>query len=143
MNNKQITFFIPNMKIGGAERSTYNTIMGFYENGYHIALLLLQKEGYFITKLPTDIEIFCVSSINNLFIFKHFIILCKLWWYVITKKLYTIISTWVNCNVYSILIKILTLKKVKTILLVRTIESQRNQNIFRKLINHFILYQIK
>ncbi|MBT2216480.1 glycosyltransferase [Virgibacillus dakarensis] len=54
---KKVVFIIPSLRGGGAERVTVNIIRNLNPNKFDIKLILLKKEGPYLSLLPGDIEI--------------------------------------------------------------------------------------
>lgn len=54
---KKIVFIVPSMRGGGAERVILNLINNLDNNKYDVSLILLQKQGPYLTFLPKSINI--------------------------------------------------------------------------------------
>lgn len=76
---KKILFVIPNMRVGGAEKSLLNLLSVFNYNEYDIDLFLFRKDGLFFDEIPSKVNI--IGDTKNYEIFdgnakyavKHFI----------------------------------------------------------------------
>ena len=57
-----VTLFIPNLEIGGAERVSKNILNGLAERGLRVHLLLMEKSGPLLDELHPAIEIFSLDA---------------------------------------------------------------------------------
>ena len=54
---KKILFVMPTLRDGGAERSLVNLLTELPEDKYEIDLLLLKKQGTFLSQVPSYVNI--------------------------------------------------------------------------------------
>jgi glycosyltransferase involved in cell wall biosynthesis len=57
----QVTFFIPNLRPGGAERVAVQLLHFFYESGISVNLLLYKKEGKLLEQLNPAIKVYALE----------------------------------------------------------------------------------
>jgi glycosyltransferase involved in cell wall biosynthesis len=55
---RRIAFFLPNMRMGGAERVALTLIKYFVEQGHFVDLLLMHEEGELLARVPSAVRIF-------------------------------------------------------------------------------------
>ena len=107
---KKITFFIPNLEMGGAERVTVNIVNSLDKKPYNLSLILAQKTGVFVRELPEDVHIF------NLGTYSYVKIFLKLTKYFREEQPDIFISVFPIFTVISILAKIFCGSKAKIII---------------------------
>lgn len=56
-NQPRVLFFIPSLRIGGAERVFTTLLNDFAETGIDLHLAVLQREGRFLKQLPPEVQI--------------------------------------------------------------------------------------
>jgi glycosyltransferase involved in cell wall biosynthesis len=97
MNNEEIliSFFLPSLEGGGAEKATVRLIKGFVERGFKVDLLLSKAAGPYIKMIPEKCRIIGFNS--NRVIFS----LGKLINYLKVNKPFALISVLSHANVIS------------------------------------------
>ena len=61
-SKKKISLFLPSLRGGGAERVFLNLAKGFAERGFSVDLILAQKEGAYLDKVPEGVKIVDLNS---------------------------------------------------------------------------------
>lgn len=94
-----ISFFIPTLQIGGAERVVVNLANGFCTKGYNVHVVLLKQEGQFINALDDKCEIINlgVKRTRNAF--------PSIYRYIKTERPDVVISSIDHLNVAVLLVK--------------------------------------
>lgn len=74
----KIVFVLPNMNMGGAERSLINLLNEFDYNRYEVDLFLISKNGGFLNQIPKQVNLLPTSELYQIFANKPFQILIRL-----------------------------------------------------------------
>lgn len=106
----KITFFLPSLECGGAERNTINLLRNLNKENYTISLLLAEKKGDFIKDVPESIPIFSFDARGLLKIFLNLIKYFK------EEKTDIFISAFPRFNAVSLLAKRFSGGKAKIII---------------------------
>ena len=114
MNKIKITFFLPNLEGGGAEKTVVRLLKGLNKEVFQLSLLLGKKKGPLLEEVPKEVivEELNVSNIRYAFF--------KLINYFKKNKPAIFISFLSHANVISILSKIFSREKTKIIVSERT-----------------------
>jgi len=106
-----ISFFIPTLQIGGAERVVVNLANGFCTKGYNVHVVLLKQEGQFINALDDKCEIINlgVKRTRNAF--------PSIYRYIKTERPDVVISSIDHLNVAVLLVKQFLHTKTKYIII--------------------------
>jgi glycosyltransferase involved in cell wall biosynthesis len=108
-NNPKISFFIPSLRGGGAERVFVNLVNEFSKRGFNVDLVLAQKEGPYLKDVSDKVNIVDLKSKRVLFsIFP----LIK---YLRKEKPRVTISSMEHCNIIAVLASKLSFSKAKTV----------------------------
>ncbi len=110
MSRKKITFFIPSLRGGGAERVFVNLANEFANNGFDVDLVLVQKEGPYLGEVDKKIKIIDLKSKRVLFA------LIPLIFYLRKNKPSHILSTLTHANIIAIIAKKISLVNSKIII---------------------------
>jgi hypothetical protein len=62
---RNITFFLPSLEGGGAERNIVYLLEGLDRTQYHATLVLAKKKGVFLKYVPKDIRIWAVNLFSE------------------------------------------------------------------------------
>lgn len=65
--NKKVSFFIPSLRGGGAERMMVNLANGFAERGYSVDLLVAQREGSYFSEIGEGVRLVDLKASRVLF----------------------------------------------------------------------------
>ena len=57
VNARKIALFVPDLSGGGAERVTVNLAHGFAERGYSVDIVMIRKEGAYLSTVASPIRI--------------------------------------------------------------------------------------
>ena len=136
MDNKiKITFFIPNLKVGGAEKSTVNLLNNLDKSSYTLSLILANKEGEFLKDIREDLVIINLGTYSLVKIF------FKLIKYFKKEKPDIFISIFPRFSIASIMAKIFSRSDTKIIVIEHTVFSlaaTNARNFFRRIIARFL-----
>lgn len=65
-NRKKILFIMPYLQGGGAEKVLIDILRRIDRSAFKLTILLIYKEGIYVDKIPTDIEVLSLYSCNSL-----------------------------------------------------------------------------
>lgn len=136
MKKIKITFFLPNLKAGGAERVILNLISGLNKEGFQITLLLREFKGEFKNHICKDVFISELKTSNIFFVF------FKIINYFRKNSPDIFISSFAYSNIISILARYFSFSKTKIIIIEHTPFSQaalEKKNVFRRVIDFLTL----
>lgn len=72
LNNTSISFFLPNLDGGGAERVVLNLAEGFANRGLKVDLVLAKMEGAYLKKVPPKVRLIDLKSKSPVILSKTF-----------------------------------------------------------------------
>jgi len=129
---ERIAIYVPNLKLGGAEKVCVSLANEFIEKGYIVDLLLTVKEGVYINQISKSVNIFELSgkkaSLDFFFVIK----------YLIKFKPQIILGTLTHINLMVLLVKRFTFTKTKFFISEHSLISKYNNlnsnNKYNKLI---------
>lgn len=128
--NKKIAFFVPSLNGGGAERVMLILANKFSENDFEVDLILVKKEGPYLSEVSPEVNIVDLKSSN---VPQSLFPLIK---YLRKENPDVLISTLAHANVVAVLAKILSRTKTKIIVRVTNTfsEALKNNTFFIKII---------
>jgi len=137
MNNKEIliSFFLPSLEGGGAEKMTVNLIKGFIERGFKVDLLLSKAAGPYVEMVPEKCRIIDFNSKRVIFS------LGKLINYLKINKPFALISGLSHTNIISLIAKVFSRSNTKFIVTEHnnlTLATENSKNLRSKLLPFFI-----
>jgi len=135
MDKIKITFFIPNLEVGGAEKVTVNLLKWLNRDNFSPQLLLQEKKGYHLGAVPRDVFVADFSGSNLFFCF------LKLMAYLKEDRPDVFVSVFPRFSVVSILAKIFSKSPVKLIIVEHSIFSSTAVNartFFRRFVAKFM-----
>jgi glycosyltransferase involved in cell wall biosynthesis len=106
---EKISFFIPSLRGGGAERVFVNLANEFSKRGFNVDLVLAQKEGQYLSDVSEKVNVVDLKSKRVLFS------LLPLIKYLKKEKPKVVISSMEHCNIIAILASKLSFSKTKTV----------------------------
>ena len=62
MNKNLVSFFVPSMAGGGAERVMLNLAVGMHKCGLNVEIVLAKAEGPYLCKIPPEIRVVDLQS---------------------------------------------------------------------------------
>ncbi len=130
-NISEVTFFLPNLNSGGAERAAINLLKYLKNSSYKISLLLAKKEGILLSEVPEDVRVFELSTLSFPIIF------VKLVRYFNKKKPALFISTFPSLSILAILARKFSRNKPKIIIIEHSVFSANKLNA-RTLLRRFL-----
>ncbi len=136
-NKKLISFLIPSLEGGGAERVVINLIREFSKKeDLNVELLVLKKRGNFFKYVPENCKIYNLNTKKALFS------LSKIIKYIKTNKPYVIISNITHMNIISMVSKIFSKTKTKFILIehLNINYTFKEQNYFYRFLFPILVY---
>lgn len=107
-----VAFFLPSLAGGGAERNIVNLLKNINKKDYLVSLVLAEKEGDFLEKIPEKIEIVCLKTKRKAY-FKIFLRLID---YFKKENPDIIISAFPHFNIICLLAKKISKAKTKIII---------------------------
>lgn len=110
MNKNKISFFIPSLRGGGAERVFVNLANEFANNGFDVDLVLSQKEGPYLINVSKKVRIVDLKSKRVLFS------LIPLIFYLRKEKPSYLFSTLTHANIVAIIAKKISMVDLKLII---------------------------
>ena len=129
---KNILFFAPSLKFGGAERVLISLLKNIDNKKFNSSLALISKEGHLLKELPRNVNIIDVGTRKVRFAF------VKLLNIILSDKPDIIFSTIGHLNLLVILTKLFSPKKIKYICRETNIPSLVHKNFFKSLIFSFL-----
>jgi len=130
--NLNISFFIPSVAGGGAERVTLNLAKGFIKRGVNVHLVIADYSGALVSEIPAGCRVVNLQSRRVLFS------IFKLVRYLRENKPLALVSALDHANVVSVLAKVLSgSRNTKLILVVHTTFSaaiRRSKNCRTKIL---------
>ena len=108
--SKHVTFILPNLACGGAEKMVINLANYFCKKNIRVDLILLQKKGEFLKNLSKDVKIINLNSNRALFSIYPLIK------YLRSCKPDFLISTLNHINIVALISVFLSFKKTKIII---------------------------
>lgn len=135
--HNNVCLFLPNLCIGGAERSAANIANGLDDQGYNVSIILIQEKGEYISKLNKGIKII------NLNVNKISQSIIPLYKYIKKYNPKCIISFMDHCNVAAIISNKISKNKTKIIPTIHSTISQRKKSFKLKIINNIQIYLYK
>ncbi len=122
MDKIKITFFIPNLEVGGAEKVTANILKWLNRDNFSPQLLLQEKKGYHLKSIPEDVRMADFSGDNLLFCF------FKLMAYLKKEEPDIFVSVFPRFSVVSVLAKIFCNSPVKIVIVEHSLFSSTAAN---------------
>lgn len=127
--NKKISFFIPSLRGGGAERMFVNLANAFSEKGFNVSLILAQKEGPYLSLINEKVNVVDLGASRVLFS------LFPLVKYLRKENPDYLLSTLNHANIVAVMAKIFSFSKTKLIIRVPnyiSISANVKEKIFAK-----------
>lgn len=59
---KKVAFIMPNLEGGGAEKVLVDILNYISYKKYKITLILFERKGIYLDKVPSDVEIICIKD---------------------------------------------------------------------------------
>lgn len=113
----KITFFLPTLEGGGAEKNAVNILKELGSKDYDITLLLAEKRGVFLSEMPQNIKIKEIKSLKSFLVFLGVLNHLKL------EKPDIFVSTFPRFNLINIFANIIAGNKTKILLIEQTTPS--------------------
>jgi glycosyltransferase involved in cell wall biosynthesis len=137
MNNKEIliSFFLPSLEGGGAEKMTVNLIKGFIDKEFKVDIILSNAKGPFLNMIPEGCRIVDLKSKRVTFS------LYKLVTYLNKEKPFALISGLSHTNIISLIAKVFSRSNTKFIVTEHnnlTLATENSKNLRSKLLPFFI-----
>lgn len=112
MNVKKqaVSFFLPSLEGGGAERVVVNLVREFVKRGINVELVLANAKGPYLKELPKDVRVFDLRASHVLFA------LPKLIRYLRSEKPEILLSSLNHANVVAIIAKKVSKTKTRVFL---------------------------
>jgi glycosyltransferase involved in cell wall biosynthesis len=128
MNKKKISFFIPSLRGGGAERVFVNLANEFSKRGFDVDLVLAQKIGPYLKEANKDVNIVDLKAKRVLYS------LFPLVKYLRKEKPPVLFSSLDHINVFAVLAKMVSRSKTKVVIRIANNFSLSiyGTNIFRR-----------
>ena len=64
MGDRSILFILPSFSAGGAERVALNLLVGLYNLGYSVNLLVFDDKGPLSSMLPSDVKVHNLKAVS-------------------------------------------------------------------------------
>ena len=109
---KKISFFIPSLEGGGAEKNTINLLRNINREEYDLSLVLAEKKGDFIKYIPQELEVFDLMVGSRAYI----LVFLKLINYLRKKRPDILVSSFPHFNIICLIAKKLANSKTKIII---------------------------
>jgi hypothetical protein len=137
MNNKEIliSFFLPSLEGGGAEKMTVNLIKGFIDKEFKVDIILSNAKGPFLNMIPEGCRIVDLKSKRVNFS------LYKLVTYLNKEKPFALISGLSHTNIISLIAKVFSRSNIKFIAAGHNnlkLATENSKNLRPKLLPFFI-----
>lgn len=107
---KKIIFFLSNLKGGGAERNIVNIANEIFLIGYNVEIWLCKKEGPYLEELNKDIKVVDFNKKRLIYAIPKYLSYLK------KSKADYLMSTIIDANIISIIVKLLINKNIKLII---------------------------
>ena len=104
---KRIAFFLPDLRIGGAEKVFVQLANCFCENGYSVDLLLSQKVGSLFSTVSDKVDVISFSQRERSRLLLLLISIYKLFQYVRRDRPDVVFSTITGANLVAVVVKLL------------------------------------
>ncbi|MBF0266777.1 MAG: glycosyltransferase, partial [Gammaproteobacteria bacterium] len=112
----KIYFFLPDLRIGGAQKVLISLISKMMELNYDIELILLYKDGALLEKLPDKLNIIILTNSNHISLINYSLAFYKLCYFLIDKKPMLILSSLTGTNIFLLCAKWISHSKTKVII---------------------------
>jgi len=99
VKKQAVSFFLPSLEGGGAERVVVNLVREFVKRGINVELVLANAKGPYLKELPKDVRVFDLRASHVLFA------LPKLIRYLRSEKPEILLSSLNHANVVAIIAK--------------------------------------
>ena len=132
----KIAFFLPDLRVGGAERATLTVAGALQERGFDVELVLGNELGELSNAVPAGVQLVdlnCVNARTSKIIF-GIQILFKLSYYIKSVKPAIFFSTIVGANIVSIFAKIIFRFKDTKFVVRDSCSQAQVASIFKKLV---------
>jgi len=113
----KITFFLPTLEGGGAEKNAINILKGLAGKDYDITLLLAEKRGVFLAQVPESVKVKEINSLKSFFVFLGVLKHIK------TEKPDIFVSTFPRFNLINIFANMFTKNSTQMVLIEQTTPS--------------------
>jgi glycosyltransferase involved in cell wall biosynthesis len=116
--SNKIAFFLPSLRGGGAERVVLNLVNGIAEKGIPVDLVLVRKEGQYLSQVPFNARIIDLNARRVL------TSIIGLAWYLRKEKPMSLLSVMDHCNIIAILANLISRANVKTVISIHNTFSE-------------------
>lgn len=114
----RIAVFLPSLRGGGAERVVLNLLNGIAERGIPVDLVLVRKEGQYLSQVPLNARVIDLKArrvLTSIF---------GLVWYLRKQRPVSLLSVMDHCNIIAILAKLISRVKVKNVISIHNTLSE-------------------
>ncbi|MBW4658263.1 MAG: glycosyltransferase [Drouetiella hepatica Uher 2000/2452] len=130
-----VSFFLPNLGGGGAERVMLNLATGFANQGLTVDLILVKAEGEYLAQLPSEVQLV------DLKVKRLLLGIPALIQYLKQKRPRVLISALEDTNIVAVVSKYLAGVQTQLVVTVHnhlSIEAQNSTQLKRKLVPHLL-----
>jgi len=114
---QRIAFFLASLRGGGAEKNVVNLANYFIENGFNVDIVLVQETGPYLRDLHKNVRIIGLNKTRSIYS------IFALRMYLLEVNPDALLSHVIHINLVTILAKLLLFKKIKTRIVICSVNS--------------------